>query len=242
MRDDKSQISIMRWMNYADAGIEQFERSTQYIFKEKSSPAKYRGSYNLSVSNPSAGLEIIQDRWKPRGNRIFKHGVISFGVRNLLPDKAMDVTNEILQIYNGYPMLYAIHTDIPRRIHAHFIMCMTNVFTGKKFEQDYNEFERFRNHYNETVIKNGLPSLKGYKLNDAEELKTVSTGLVNIQNNIGDNEFLQNDGACINHPYSCESMSFSTPKIQSSDLILNQVFDKYRTDFNMFYNLGRRGF
>lgn len=158
---DGAKHAILRWINYKDADMQKLKRKMQYISDPESSPEKYQKGYWLSKANPLHGIEVINNRWSPKGCRNFKHGIFSFGIPGLTAEKALTVSDEILQYYtNNYPMLMCIHINIPRRIHCHFLMSMVNVRTGKKFEQSPKEFDDFRNHFNSVVLKNGLRPLK----------------------------------------------------------------------------------
>ena len=115
------------------------------------------------MDNSWRGIEVINNRWNPKGTRLYKHGIFSFGKPNLDPKKAMQVTDEILAFYSDrYPIIYSIHTNIPRRIHSHFIMGMVDIRTGKKFNQSIQELNAFKKHFNEVVTSYGLPALKNY--------------------------------------------------------------------------------
>lgn len=228
------QLSIMRWINYHDTNMQKFERAAQYIFNENSSPVEYRHSLNLSVTEPVNGLRVIQERWKPRGDRLFKHGVISFGVRDLAPDKALSATDELLSIYTDYPVIYSVHTNIPRRIHAHFIMAMTNVYTGKKFEQNPAEFYRFRDHYNETMVKHSLPPLKGYVF-DVRDDDSQTLAIPDVEEDYG---YFPVQNYDVMAQYNGPQIN----SVRKGCLESNKIIDSFRNDFARFYNFGRGRF
>lgn len=155
-------IGILKLINYQVADESNFQKGVDYILRPDSTNRKLIGSRYLEIDRPLEGLRIINDRWTPKGSRLFKHGVFSFGVPNLSPNLAFDVTREILNYYDSYPIIYSVHTNISRRIHAHFLMGMVNVKTGKKFEQSPSSLRDFQMHYNKIAIANKLPPLKGF--------------------------------------------------------------------------------
>jgi|GEM_PF-3053957 len=159
---DGAKHAILKWINYKDADMQKLKGTIQYISAPESSPDKYQKGYWLSKDNSLHGIEVINRRWNPKGSRNYKHGIFSFGVPELTADKAFSVSDETLRYYaNNYPMLMCIHTNIPRRIHCHFVMGMVNARTGKKFEQSPKEFDMFRKHFSSVLLKNGLRPLKG---------------------------------------------------------------------------------
>lgn len=155
-------IGILKFINYKVADETSFQKGIDYILHQDSTKNNFKGSQYLTLEKPLDGMRIINNRWSPRGNRLFKHGVFSFGISDLSPQLAFNATREILNFYSEYPLIYAVHTNIPRRIHSHFIMGMVNVKTGKKFEQSPKELRNFQMHYNNVAIANKLPPLKGF--------------------------------------------------------------------------------
>lgn len=181
MGNDKT-IAILRFVNYKKTNERKLKKVHQYITRPDSSPKEYQKSFYLNLNDPWHGMEVINNRWNPKGNRLFKHGVFSFGKADLKPKTAMEVTDKILSFYyNQYPIIYSIHTNIPRRIHAHFIMGMVNVCNGKKYEQSPKELSQFKQHFNEIVTSYGLPALKNYIINLESNYAIADEDLLNNQ-------------------------------------------------------------
>lgn len=164
---DGSKYAVLKWINYKTADITYLKKGLNYISNSKSSPIKYQKGYWITKEEPLQGMAVVNSRWNPRGIRAYKHGVFSFGNPEVTVDKVFAVSDEILQYYaNRYPILLCVHTNIPRRIHSHFIMSTVDIRTGKKFDQSPQEFENFRNYFNDVTLKNGLRPLKGVTLDD----------------------------------------------------------------------------
>ena len=68
-------------------------------------------------------------------------------------------------------MLWALHTDVANRLHAHFLLGMRNINTGKKFTQSKDDLKAFRLHYNKVAKEYGLLGLKDCK--DSGEIAMV---------------------------------------------------------------------
>ena len=141
--------------------MENLKKKMDYIACPTSSPEQFRKGYFLDPLSPMEGLEVIHRRYSPVGKRNFKHGIFSFGVSDISPQFALDVSRLLMDYYaQKYPMLLCVHTNIPKRIHAHFIMDTCSVVDGKKFSQSPAEFEAYRQYFNSVMKKNDLPLLK----------------------------------------------------------------------------------
>ncbi|MBP2659373.1 MAG: hypothetical protein H6Q69_2405 [Firmicutes bacterium] len=153
-------FAILRWINYKESSMECLKRKLDYIADPKSSPAQFQKGFFISSSNAMHGMEVIKRRFRCKGTRNFKHIVGSYGV-DITPEKAFNVSCEIAKYYGrAYPTLLCVHTNIPHRIHWHAILGTWNIKNGKRFEQSPDEFERFRNFFNEVLLGHNLPPLK----------------------------------------------------------------------------------
>ena len=154
--------AIYKQINYKNADMEAFLAATRYVGNEDKSPGKYQRGYLTAPQNMIHAINLYKRRWNVPDGREFKHGIVSFGDPLLTPEEALGICDEIVSVYTSdYPLLLCVHTDIPRRIHAHWVMGMVNVRTGKKFSQSRAEFESFRSHVSSVMVRHGLLSLKG---------------------------------------------------------------------------------
>lgn len=166
MHDDRENFGILRWINYRKTSLEGLERAIQYICNPESTPPELQEYSCLRTGDPVRDFELIEKRWrKTVKGRLYKHCIFSFGEPDLDPVKAFGIMKEVFSIYRGeYPYVLGIHTNIPRRVHGHCVMGMTNLLTGKRFSQSPSELKRFQEFYNQTVVKAGLPPLRSYWL------------------------------------------------------------------------------
>lgn len=237
--------AIFRMINYKETNEASFNKSLKYITRKESSSPEYQKNFNIGLDNSWRGIEVINNRWNPKGTRLYKHGIFSFGKPNLDPKKAMHITDEILAFYSDrYPIIYSVHTDVPKRIHSHFIMGMVDIGTGKKFNQDFQELNAFKRHFNEVVISYKLPPLKNYY--DDSIYQNNVTGI--LAGNDDDIELeLTND------VYNCDrntcGMGYDQPVISSqnySQLIvqpfyMNEFTNEFNKNLQKWYLIGRGG-
>lgn len=59
------------------------------------------------------------------------------------------MTQFLESIRKRYPVAFSIHTNIPKRLHAHAIIGMTDIWTGKKFSQSPKDLAEWRTRYDE---------------------------------------------------------------------------------------------
>ena len=153
---------ILKLINYKNADMEAFLAATRYVGNEDKSPVKYQRGYLTAPQNMIHAINLYKRRWNVPDGREFKHGIVSFGDPLLTPEEALDICDDIVSVYTSeYPLLLCVHTDIPHRIHAHWVMGMVNIRTGKKFSQSLSEFQSFRSHVSSVMVRHGLLPLKG---------------------------------------------------------------------------------
>ena len=157
-------FAVAKFVNYKTSNEGRAKRLSGYIRQLASAEPKYLASQYMTPANSEHSLAVIENRWHPKGTRMFKQGILSFGAttEELKADKALEITREILGFFESYPWLAAIHTNKPAHIHAHFLLGMTNVRTGAKYSQGPQELRAFAEHYNKVARKKSLPLLKGH--------------------------------------------------------------------------------
>ena len=143
--------AIMRWINYKNTSYAGFEKALRYINNPKAAPVKYQYLGYLNPGHEVDDLRIINDRYrKPDDTRLYKHLICSFGDPELSAAKAYDFMTAFLEsIGKRYPVAFSIHTNVPKRLHGHAIIGMTDIWTGKKYSQSPQNLADWRTRYDE---------------------------------------------------------------------------------------------
>lgn len=143
--------AIMRWINYKNTSYDGFTKALRYINNPKAAPIKYQSLGYLKAGHEVDDLKIINDRYKkPDDTRLYKHLICAFGDPELSETKAYEFMTQFLEsIRKRYPVAFSIHTNIPKRLHAHAIIGMTDIWTGKKFSQSPKDLAEWRTRYDE---------------------------------------------------------------------------------------------
>lgn len=155
--------SILRLINYkTGASRKRFEKSVSYVTNPKKTSNEMICAHYMKLDDPSSSLALIEKRWHndEMVGRLFKHGIIAFGSSDMSPEDALNLVRATMAYYTDFPYFAAIHTDVPHRLHAHFLLGMRNLKTGKKFSQSKDDLMAFRKHYHKETLRYGLLGLK----------------------------------------------------------------------------------
>lgn len=159
---DRKRPAILRFINYATADLDQFEKSAKYIFRDSASAVHLRYARFLDKAHPKDSMALLERHWNGEiKGRLFKHLICAFGDPTMHPETGFEIMSEFAKTFVDYPFLFAIHTDVPRRIHAHALLGMTNLRTGKRYSQDWNELHRAKTQLNLLLQAHGLCPIRG---------------------------------------------------------------------------------
>lgn len=157
----KASIGITKFINYSDSSPQRAEKFSRYLQNLLKTNAEYVSVNYLDRNNVEHGIQVIEKKWKPRGSRSFKQGILAYGVSTSeYPiERILKFNEELLKkMYPHNPWLVAVHTNKPL-LHAHFLLVTTNVITGKKMSQSPKDLKNFKDQYDELARKYGLPNL-----------------------------------------------------------------------------------
>lgn len=198
MGHDKS--AIIKWINYKKTSFNDFDKAIKYVTNVKAAPREYTYFGHIDPDTAVQDLRTIENRYQKRtDSRLYKHLVCSFGASSLKAEEAYRFMKELMAPFrNEYPVIFAIHTNIPKRIHAHALIGMTNLWTGKKFSQGPRDLTKFRQKYNVLAEDFHLPILR--QRCPPQPLKTLENNNSNIS---GGNimHYNEEDFTCSNNSF-----------------------------------------
>ena len=90
-----NKVAILRFINYKEADEYKFKKVLGYITSPSSAPIELQKASFINIDNALSGMKIINDRWNPKGRRMFKHGIFSFGKSDLKAEEARRITDDI---------------------------------------------------------------------------------------------------------------------------------------------------
>ncbi len=233
--------AIIKFVNYNTATLNRAKRLSRYIKALSRTNEKYVATQYISKANAEHGLQVIEDRWKPKGKRSFKQGILSFGVscNEFSPEEALKMTEETLQYYRHLPWLAAVHINKPQHLHAHFLLGMTSIFDGKKYSQGPSDLQKFKRYYNSIARKHGLPLVHGYGMDAHADssAQTLNPQVVRVDvHNKPEWHYPENTWNTLN-PSQLGVPSYPA-SIYPQPQQTKGIFDDYREDFGRFFLLG----
>lgn len=161
-RNKNPATGITKFVNYSDSSPKRAEKFSRYLKHLSKTNSDYMATNYLDRDNVERSIKVIERKWKPRGSRSFKQGILAYGVPvgEYSVEKIMKFNRELLQkTFPDFPWMFAIHTN-KYFLHSHFLLVTTNVLTGKKLSQSPKDLQAFKDQYDELALKYGLPVLK----------------------------------------------------------------------------------
>ncbi len=163
-RNKNPVTGITKFVNYSDSSPKRAEKFSRYLKHLSKTNSDYMATNYLDRDNVERSIKVIERKWKPRGSRSFKQGILAYGVPvgEYPVEKIMKFNRELLQkTFPDFPWMFAIHIN-KYFLHSHFLLVTTNVLTGKKLSQSPKDLQAFKDKYDELALKYGLPVLKRY--------------------------------------------------------------------------------
>lgn len=242
--------AILKAINLKDSGERQFRRSADYVINpQKTEDGKWVIGNFLNPNDAVKGLKLIEEHHNNSdlSGRLFKHLVFSFGSPDLSTVKAKEIMEAVMEYYKEYPYIGALHTDVPKRLHAHFILGMRNLSTGKKFSQSKSDLMDFRGHFHKIAVEAGLLGLKDFmnekQVNHAEAaMDTDYNSLSYVHESVypafpAIGPTIQAPMAEPNAQRKAGTMSYP----QQDMSIVQSMFELVRNDLHDFFELGYIG-
>lgn len=253
MSTNRLKYSILRLINYKEsADAHRFKKSTDYVMNHtKTNDGKWVKGHCLKLDDPLKSLRALEEHWhnESLAGRLFKHGIISFGSPDLKPEDAMAIMEDTLKYYKHFPYLWALHTDVPGRLHAHFILGMRNMVSGKKFTQSKADLLDFRRHYHKVSLGFKLLGLKDFRQKDDNQGRvTTLSNDIYIPRAYDSMPYpeLQYSVPQTAYGNTIETQVYSQrPQSQAASMFgrnfASQLFDDIRDDFHSFFEIGLYG-
>ena len=231
--------AIIKLINYPNADVAKAKQISDYIQAPKRTQTAYVFGHGLDAADVGGSLETIEKRWKPKGTRLFKHGVFSFGQPDLAPEKAVEVTQEIMAFFKDYPWLAAVHINCPYRIHSHFLLGCINLLTGRKYSQGLKELQLFKDFYGDVASRHGLPVPRHWQ-GESHACEHVEHPLVvqETEKPYDEAAYYTDDVPSMQTQHYMPSYA---PQDNSQPDVVRDVMDWYSRDFQRYFMMGVMG-
>ena len=231
--------AIIKLINYPNADVAKAKKVSAYIQSPKRTQTAYVFGHGLDAADVGGSLETIEKRWKPKGSRLFKHGVFSFGQPDLEPEKAVEVTKEVMAFFKDYPWLAAVHTNCPHRVHSHFLLGCINLLTGRKYSQGLKELQLFKDFYGNVATRYGLPVPKHWQGEVHTDERVEHPPVVReTRAPLDETDYYT---AAISSMQPQYYMPSYAPQDNSQPDVVRDVMDWYSRDFQRYFMMGVMG-
>ena len=159
--------NLERTVNYA-ANPEKtvapnLKKALQYAGDEAKTESRcYVTGVNCNAETAFEEMNAVQERFGKTGGNVAYHAYQSFKTGEITPELCHEIGVELAKKMwgNEYQVLVATHLNTGT-LHNHFVVCSTNMWTGKKFDCNEGAYWKFRAlsdklcaEHNLTVIKN----------------------------------------------------------------------------------------
>lgn len=159
--------NLERTVNYA-ANPEKtvdsdLKKALQYAGDEAKTESRcYVTGVNCNAETAFDEMSAVQERFGKTGGNVAYHAYQSFKTGEITPELCHEIGVELAKKMwgNEYQVLVATHLNTGT-LHNHFVVCSTNMWTGKKFDCTEGAYWKFRAlsdelcaEHNLTVIKN----------------------------------------------------------------------------------------
>ena len=88
---------IIKFVNYKQTSPAKAKRLEAYISALGKTEKKLTASNYLTIGDAKRGLEVIYNRFHPNGQRLYKQGILAFGVPDIAVDTALNVAKDTLR-------------------------------------------------------------------------------------------------------------------------------------------------
>ena len=248
-------FGLTKLINYACSSPQRAGKFSRYAQSISKTQSEYVVTNYLNRDNVEESIKVIERRWKPRGTRSFKQGILAYGVssKEYSVEDLVKFNKELMmKTFPQFPWLVAVHINKPL-LHAHFLLATTNVVTGKKLTQSPKDLQMFKDSYDALAKQYGLPLLKRNNSLIQEPTQDVPTVIRpdNFECNPTDFTYswIQNvsgamqqpDMSVASFPNDISTIEMWQPAIQMVNDFFRPITQQIQTVATQWYELGRQG-
>lgn len=148
--------SIFKMIGAQSARLKTPNEAIDYIFNKKKTSLDLCSDQYLDLNNPleSWSVHPMHDTEK---ERLFLHAMLCpYGDRIPSTNELKEIVKGLMDIFDGYPMFSAIHTDHPSSPHIHILIHPRNIFTDKVWQQSPSDLKHQKKAISSILTNLGL--------------------------------------------------------------------------------------
>ncbi|MCB6805930.1 hypothetical protein NE466_08845 [Veillonella parvula] len=148
--------SIFKMIGAQSARLKTPNEAIDYIFNKKKTSSDLCSEQYLDLDTPLEAWSV-HPMHKTEKERLFLHAMLCpYGDRIPSTNELKEIVKGLMEVFDGYPMFSAIHTDHPSSPHIHILIHPRNIFTDKVWQQSPSDLRHQKKAISSILTNLGL--------------------------------------------------------------------------------------
>lgn len=148
--------SIFKMIGAQSARLKTPNEAIDYIFNKKKTSSDLCSEQYLDLETPLEAWSV-HPMHKTEKERLFLHAMLCpYGDRIPSTNELKEIVKGLMEVFYGYPIFTAIHTDHPSSPHIHFLIHPRNIFTDKVWQQSPSDLRHQKEVISSILTNLGL--------------------------------------------------------------------------------------
>lgn len=149
--------SIFKMIGAQSARLKTPNEAIEYIFNQKKTALDLCSDQYLDLNDP-LGSWSVHPMHNTEKERLFLHAMLCpYGDHIPSTNELKKIVTSLMEVFDGYPIFSAIHTDHPSSPHIHVLIHPRNILTDKVWQQSPSDLK-----YQKEVISSILTNFGLY--------------------------------------------------------------------------------
>lgn len=148
--------SIFKMIGAQSARLKTPNEAIDYIFNKKKTSSDLCSEQYLDLETPLEAWSV-HPMHKTEKERLFLHAMLCpYGDRIPSTNELKKIVKGLMEVFDGYPIFTAIHTDHPSSPHIHVLIHPRNIFTDKVWQQSPSDLRHQKEVISSILTNLGL--------------------------------------------------------------------------------------
>ena len=149
--------SIFKMIGAQSARLKTPNEAIEYLFNQKKTAPDLCSDQYLDLNDP-LGSWSVHPMHNTEKERLFLHAILCpYGDHIPSTNELKKIVTSLMEVFDGYPIFSAIHTDHPSSPHIHILIHPRNIWTNKVWQQSPSDLK-----YQKEVISSILTNFGLY--------------------------------------------------------------------------------
>ena len=148
--------SIFKMIGAQSARLKTPNEAIDYIFNKKKTSSDLCSEQYLDLDTPLEAWSV-HPMHNTEKERLFLHAMLCpYGDRIPSTNELKEIVKGLMEVFDGYPIFSAIHTDHPASPHIHVLIHPRNIFTDKVWQQSPSDLRHQKEAISSILTNLGL--------------------------------------------------------------------------------------